>query len=64
MQVALQGASATDNSGVTPTITYSPASNTDFAVGTTTVSVTATDASGNGVQCTYSVTVVRGELNN
>jgi hypothetical protein len=48
---------ATDNcSGVT--VTSAPASGAVFPKGTTTVAVTATDASGNSSNCTFTVTVV------
>lgn len=47
---------ATDNCpGVT--VTSTPASGTVFPVGTTTVTSTATDANGNSVMCTFTVTV-------
>ena len=51
-------ATATDLTG-TPTITYSVASGTKFAVGTTVVTVTATDAYGNKTTKTFTVTVVK-----
>ena len=54
--VTLSGASATDNIG-TPTITYSPVSGGTFAVGTTTVTATATDSVGNTSSGTFSVVV-------
>jgi formylglycine-generating enzyme len=54
--VTLSGASATDNLG-TPTLTYSPASGSTFPVGSTTVTVTATDSFGNVATGTFSVTV-------
>ncbi|MEM7104576.1 MAG: HYR domain-containing protein [Bacteroidota bacterium] len=47
---------ATDNCG-TPGIISSPASGSLFSVGTTTVTVTATDDCGNQSDCTFSVTV-------
>jgi subtilisin-like proprotein convertase family protein len=47
---------ATDNCGE-PTITSVPASGSTFPVGTTTVTVTATDACGNTATCTFTVTV-------
>ena len=50
------GASATDNIG-TPTITYSPVSGGTLAVGTTTVTATATDSVGNTASGTFFVTV-------
>jgi len=39
-------------------IVYTPSSGTLFLVGTTTVTATATDASGNSSSCTFDVTVV------
>jgi hypothetical protein len=47
--------SATDNCGVHLDIV--PPSGTCFAIGTTPVSVTATDDAGNSVQCNFDVTV-------
>ena len=48
--------SATDNCGVTNLVS-SLASGSTFPVGTTTVTNTATDASGNTSSCTFTVTV-------
>jgi hypothetical protein len=53
--------SAADNSG-TVTITCTPASGSMFATGTTTVSCTATDPSGNTATATFQVQVVSGVL--
>ncbi len=50
-------ATATDNADPSPTITYSQNPGTTFPIGTTTVTVTATDASGNSAQETFDVTV-------
>ncbi|MFN0075008.1 MAG: beta strand repeat-containing protein [Prosthecobacter sp.] len=50
-------ASATDDSGLVPTISYSQASGTLFAAGVTTVTITATDAAGNAATSTFTVTV-------
>lgn len=50
-------ATATDNSGLPITITYSQNPGTVFAGGTTTVTVTATDASNNSTSKTFTVTV-------
>jgi hypothetical protein len=55
--VTFSGATATDNSGAAPSISYSPASGSTFAIGTTPVTVTATDAAGNFSTATFSVTV-------
>ena len=52
-------ATATDNTGGAVTITYSVASGTKFAVGTTVVTVTATDVYGNKTTKTFKVTVVK-----
>ncbi len=49
-------ASATDNCAVSG-ISYSPASGSFFATGTTTVTATATDGSNNSASCTFDVTV-------
>jgi hypothetical protein len=54
--VTLTGATAADNCS-TPVITYSPASGSFFPVGTTEVTVTATDAAGNSSTCKFRVTV-------
>ena len=51
-------ATATDNCGGTINITYSPASGSTFSVGTTTVTVTATDVAGNVGTATFTVTVL------
>jgi large repetitive protein len=48
-------ATTTDNCGTS--INYQPASGSFFSVGTTTVSATATDASGNSSTCSFEVTV-------
>lgn len=53
-------ATATDNCpGVL--VTYAPASGTIFAVGTSTVTATATDAAGNIASCSFTVTVIDNE---
>ena len=54
-------ATATDNCPGT-TIAYSPASGSVFALGTTTVTATATDAAGNTSTCSFTVTVNDGQL--
>jgi hypothetical protein len=53
---------ATDNCGGAVTITTLPASGTVFALGTTTVTATATDACGNVSTCSFTVTVNDGQL--
>jgi hypothetical protein len=50
-------ASATDVADAAPRITYSKNPGTVFPIGTTTVTTTATDASGNAAQGTFTVTV-------
>ncbi|MFN8396141.1 MAG: HYR domain-containing protein [Bacteroidia bacterium] len=54
--VATYSASATDNCSAT--VSLSPASGSVLPVGTTTVTATATDPSGNAATCTFTVTVV------
>jgi hypothetical protein len=54
--VIYQPATATDDRS-TPTITYSQASGTVFALGVTTVTVTATDVAGNKATGSFTVTV-------
>jgi hypothetical protein len=48
---------ATDDTDPSPTVSCSPASGSTFALGTTTVTCTATDASGNSVSASFDVTV-------
>ncbi|MBI3949178.1 MAG: HYR domain-containing protein [Acidobacteria bacterium] len=50
-------ATATDVCDSTPTVTCTPASGSTFPIGTTTVTCTATDDSGNSASCTFTVTV-------
>jgi hypothetical protein len=50
-------ASAKDNSDPSPTVVCSPASGSTFAIGTTTVTCTATDASGNHAAASFTVHV-------
>ncbi|MBK9338510.1 MAG: HYR domain-containing protein [Lewinellaceae bacterium] len=54
-------AMATDNCDATPTLGYSPASGSFFPVGTTTVTVTATDDCLNDASCQFMVTVTDNE---
>ena len=51
---------ATDNCTGSPTITQSPTSGTTLGLGTTTITLTATDGSGNTATCTVNQTVVSG----
>ncbi|XP_038072603.1 uncharacterized protein LOC119741056 isoform X5 [Patiria miniata] len=48
---------ATDNSGLTPTVSCYPASGYAFPLGTTTVTCVATDGNGNENHCEFTVTV-------
>ncbi|XP_038066601.1 fibrillin-1-like [Patiria miniata] len=50
---------ATDSTNVAPTVECTPASGTDFVIGQTPVTCTATDAAGNKAtpDCTFTVTV-------
>ena len=48
---------ASDNSGVPPTVTCTPASGSSFGVGTSTVTCTATDGAGNSASSSFTVTV-------
>jgi hypothetical protein len=50
-------ATATDNCGGSPSISYSQNPGTSFPVGSTTVIVTADDGNGNTETCSFSVTV-------
>ncbi len=54
--INLGSATASDNSGIAPTVAHSPQS--PFRVGTTTVTWTATDAAGNTATDTQRVTVI------
>ena len=49
---------ATDNCTGSPTITQSPAAGATLGLGTTTITLTATDGSGNTAQCMVNQTVV------
>jgi len=51
------GVTATDNSGVAPTITQSPLAGSLIGVGTNAITLTATDGSSNSVQCTANLIV-------
>jgi hypothetical protein len=50
-------ASATDDTDLTPEVTCTPVSGSTFPLGLTSVTCTATDASGNSSQGTFTVTV-------
>ncbi len=52
---------ATDNCTASPTLTVMPASGSQFAVGTTTVTAMAKDGSDNTASCTFKVTVKDNE---
>jgi hypothetical protein len=55
--IANFAATATDNSDSPITITYSQDPGTVFPIGTTTVTVTATDSTGNSTDGTFTITV-------
>lgn len=55
--VVTYSATATDNCSANLTFGYSQASGTVFPVGTTSVTVTATDPSGNAATCSFTITV-------
>jgi hypothetical protein len=57
MQVTYPAATATDNCGGTVNLGYSIASGSVFSVGTTTITVTATDAHNNVASTTFTITV-------
>lgn len=50
--------SVTDNRRTPPTVSCSPASDTTFAIGTSTVSCTATDGAGNTASASFLVSVI------
>lgn len=56
-QVSYPAATVTDDTPGRPVVTYSQASGATFPMGTTTVTVTATDAVGNRGSCSFDVTV-------
>ena len=51
-------ATATDNADPSPLLSQVPAAGTVLAIGTTVISITATDASGNEATCTFEVFVM------
>ena len=50
--------SATDNCDAAPSVVATPASGSAFSIGTTTVNVVATDASGNTAEGSFTITVL------
>jgi hypothetical protein len=52
------GVTATDNCTASPTITQSPTAGSTLGLGTTTITLTATDGSGNTATCTVNQTVI------
>ena len=48
---------ATDNSGMTPTVTQSHQPGDSFNIGTTAVTYTFTDVAGNQATCTFDVVI-------
>ncbi|SDR73798.1 HYR domain-containing protein [Gramella sp. MAR_2010_147] len=59
--VNFDNATATDNCEVSVEQTGGPVSGSQFPIGTTTVTFTATDASGNSTECSFTVTVEDNE---
>ena len=57
MSVTWTEPTATDNSGVTPTVTQSHQPGDSFPVGTTQVTYTFTDMAGNEAKCSFTVTI-------
>ena len=57
LPVTFPSPSAGDDCDASPTVVCNPASGSIFPLGTTQVTCTATDASGNSAQCTFNVTV-------
>jgi hypothetical protein len=55
--VVTYSAQASDVADDTPTVTFFPESGSAFSIGTTFVTATATDDSGNSASCTFTVTV-------
>lgn len=55
--VATYTATATDNCTASPMVSCTPPSGSAFSKGTTTVTCTATDGSGNTAMCSFTVTV-------
>ena len=49
---------AMDNSGLSPTIIYSVSPGSFAVIGTTMVTVTVTDGSGNQAHCTFTITIL------
>lgn len=56
-EVVTYSGSASDACDPAPSLVFAPPSGSTFTLGTTTVTATATDASGNSAQCTFDVTV-------
>jgi hypothetical protein len=56
-EVVTFGVTATDDLDPSPTVLCTPPSGSSFPVGTTFVTCTATDASGNQAACQFPVTV-------
>ena len=57
MSVPWTEPTATDNSGMVPTVTQSHQPGDSFNVGTTTVTYTFTDLAGNQAQCSFTIIV-------
>ena len=59
--VEFENATATDNCTVTVKQTAGPVSGSQFEIGETTITFTATDAAGNTTECSFTVTVEDNE---
>ena len=62
MNVPWTEPTATDNSGMTPTVTQSHQPGDSFPVGTTQVTYSFTDMAGNQATCTFSVIIGKSVL--
>ena len=63
MNVPWNEPTATDNSGMIPTVTQSHLPGDSFPVGTTQVTYTFTDMAGNQATCSFSLTIGKSVLN-
>ena len=57
MSITWTEPTANDNSGMTPTLTQSHKPGDMFSIGTTQVTYTFTDMTGNQAQCSFTVTI-------
>ena len=63
MNVPWTEPTATDNSGMIPTVTQSHQPGDSFPVGSTQVTYTFTDMTGNQATCSFSLTIGKSVLN-